>query len=278
MNELRIGGALVFWKLSGQADHERLRDSLHECQLREFCPDPRVPLAIMKEALGKTYPGSTTMVRTLASKTGFAVVSEKKGDDWNDYDHQGAVKLIDQDWSFSGVSEDDRKLILGAYHEAAGYVSSGQVAMALTKIISYMRGVPLRPSGAVYWVPDDQLGEFEDVAAAIENSAVVPDSYMIHRMQHVLDDSAVRAISEGLVDEVSGRVQELEKELKGGELQKRALKNRWSEIEATRKKVQHFEESLSRALPQLTEKLDKLQHLSAFAGLLNRAEAEDASH
>lgn len=270
-NELRIGGALVFWKLSGQADHERLQEALSECNLQDFVPDPRQPLAIMKEALGKTYPGSENMIRTLASKTGFAVVHERKGDDWNDYDHQGAVKLVDQEWQFESISDEDQKLIMAAYHEAAGYVSSGQVAMSLTKIIAYMRGVPLRPSGAVYWVPDERLQDFEEASAAIESASVVPDSYMVHRMQHVLDDSAVRAISEGLVDEVSQRVTELEKDLKGG-LKNRALKNRWAEIKDMSAKVSHFEEALSKALPELSEKLNKLQRMDAFAGLLNAAE------
>ena len=50
-NNLDIGGGVVFWTLADWTDRDKLRAALLPLDLENHVPEPRVPSAVLRDAL-----------------------------------------------------------------------------------------------------------------------------------------------------------------------------------------------------------------------------------
>src|SRR6478735_583196 len=80
-----VGGAVAFWTLAEWSDRDRLRQAFLALGLESFVPEPRPASAALRDALDQVLGGPRVLVRPLAAKDGFAVVSEDRGSDRNHY-------------------------------------------------------------------------------------------------------------------------------------------------------------------------------------------------
>ena len=233
---LQIGGAVVFWKLATRTDADKLAEGLTRIGLNDFSPDPRKPLALLREALGEVM--ERKMIRPLGSKSGYEVVSETKGDDMNSYEHYASVKLDEGRMRFEGLTDDDERRIAACYLEFSAYITGQQIAEMLLKLVYKLGGVPLRPCGAIYWLPVDQLARWAEITAVVEQCAVKGES-QLHCLQVQFDESAVRAVHEGIVADITASVDLITEQILSGDLKTRALDSKLHEATQLRAKVEH---------------------------------------
>jgi hypothetical protein len=90
---LDVGGAVVFWSLADGTDRQTLRSGFEPLGLGEFVPDPRPASAVLKDAPEEVLGGPRVLVRPLAARDGFAVVTEDRGRSGNSY-HTGLVARV----------------------------------------------------------------------------------------------------------------------------------------------------------------------------------------
>src|SRR6478672_2045324 len=84
-SHLDVGGGVVFWSLAEWTDRRRLTAAFQSLDLSSFVPEPRPPSATLKDALEDVLGGPRVLVRPLATRDGFAVVTEDRGLAQNQY-------------------------------------------------------------------------------------------------------------------------------------------------------------------------------------------------
>jgi hypothetical protein len=273
---LDIGGAVVFWSLADGTDRWQLRSGFAPLGLESFVPDPRPASAVLKEALEEVLGGPRVLVRPLAARDGFAVVTEDRGRAGNSY-HTGLVARVSAgdppELSFDPVDERAARVI-GKYREHEGKVPAAQLSAALVKVVESLGGTRLRPTGAVYWVPGHKLDEWAAVAHAVERAATGRPS-AVYVIKHKLDADAVRAVRDAVVGEVRADADRIVAEVSGGDLGGRALDTRRKEAAALRDKVLLYEDLLNVGLAGLHRAIDAADQAAATAALLLATEPTD---
>lgn len=267
-NNLDVGGAVVFWSIAEWTDRTRLAEKLGALELHALVPDPRSATSALRVALDETLGGPRMLIRPLASKDGFAVVQEDRGLAANQYQtlFTSRVKGTPPELTFDPW--DSRALqVEGAYRTQLERVSAMQVSAVLVRVVEWLGGTRLRPSGAVYWIPGHRLDDFTHIARAIEDSAEGRPS-CVYVLRHQLDADAIRAIRDAVVFEVSSEAIRIREEVISGSLGTRALETRQRQATDLRDKVLMYEELLSVGLDSLHQAVDQADQAAATASLL----------
>src|SRR4051794_5882898 len=82
---LDVGGAGGLWGRAGAADPAKLAPGFPPLGLEALVPDPRRASAVLRDALEDVFGGPRVLVRPLAARDGFAVVTEDRGAAANTY-------------------------------------------------------------------------------------------------------------------------------------------------------------------------------------------------
>src|SRR5918995_6882266 len=226
-SHLDVGGAVVFWSLAEWSDRGRLAAHFAPLGLEALVPDPRPAPACLRAALEEVLGGPRALVRPLASRDGFAVVTEDRGLAANRYTTELTARVLRGDpppltfdpWDGRAVR------IEAAYRAHAGRVSAAQLSAALVRVVESLGGTRLRPSGAVYWVPGPRLDDWAAVAAAAERAADGRPG-AVYVLRHRLDADAVRAVRDAVVNEVQAEAARIREEVVAGDLGGKALDTR----------------------------------------------------
>ena len=167
---LDVGGAVVFWTASEFTDRDKLKAGLVLLGLDPFVPDPRPPASVLKDALEETLGGSRVLVRPLADRDGFTVVKEERGKNANYYATALIARVRNPDLpTIEYEPDDDRAIQVNrAFRRHSGRIPGVQLSACLVKIVEFLGGTRLRPTGAVYWIPGPKLDEWALAAQAVE--------------------------------------------------------------------------------------------------------------
>jgi hypothetical protein len=237
--------------------------------LEALVPEPRPAPAALRAALEEVFGGPRVLVRPLASRDGFAVVREDRGLASNQYQtllsarvgRGSPPELTFDPW-------DSRALAVeGTYRLHLERVSAPQVSAALVRLVETLGGTRLRPSGAVYWVPGDRIGELARAARAVEEAADRRPS-AVYVLRHRLDADAVRAVRDAVVAEVYAEAERIKEEVLKADLGTRALETRQKQAAELRQKVLLYEDLLSVGLRGLHRAVDDADQAAATAALL----------
>ena len=267
-----VGGAVVFWTASEFTDRDRLRVGLAPLGLAQFLPEPRPPASVLKDALEEALGGSRVLVRPLADRDGFTVVKEERGKNANYYATELIARVrnpvqIDYD------PFDDRAIRVNtAFQRHLGRIPGTQLSACLVRMVEFLGGTRLRPTGAVYWIPGPKLEEWSAVAQAVEQASDGKPS-AVYLLRHRLDADAVRAIRDAVVVEVQSATARIAEEVNGGQLGSRALETRKQQAQELREKVLLYEDLLSVGLAELHRAIDSADQTAATAALLLSAQA-----
>lgn len=261
-------GCVTFWSLSEHTDVARLKAGWEALGLGAFVPEPRSPVACLKEALEETFGGSEVLIRSLAARNGFVVVKEQRGADDNAYETLFTAKVLDgkSEPMFTNFTE-DTTAVLAAFRRHNGRLTNQQVGSALVKLMLHFGGARLRPTGGVYWLSGDRV---EDWRAATDVLTAAADggqskSYFV---EHELDADSIVAVRDALVTEVTNETRRIQQEIQSGELGGRALETRKNEAAALRQKVEAYEGILSVTLDSLKQGLDRIALSQGLAALM----------
>jgi hypothetical protein len=273
-NHLRLGGAVVYWTLSEFTFRDRLADGLGDAGFGDLAPDARPATAALKAALEQTLGGSRVLIRPLQSRDGFAVVEEQRGPTENIYTQTLSAR-VQGEGAFARLafsSMDERSLaVQQAFDLHQGLIAAHQVSECLVGVVERLGGTRLRPSGGFYWLPENKLNFWQEVAAAVEKSAFGrPHACYVLRV--AMDADAVRAVRDAIVAEVTAEATRIRNEVLSGELKERALESRRVEAEDLRYKVALYEQLLDTGLASLREAIDAAEEAASAAALLISAQ------
>lgn len=273
-NHLRLGGAVVYWTLSEFTFRDRLADGLGDAGFGDLAPDARPATAALKAALEQTLGGSGVLIRPLQSRDGFAVIEEQRGQTENVYTQTLSAR-VQGDGALARLTFSTTDERTHAVHQAfdlhQGLIAAHQVSECLVGIVERLGGRRLRPSGGFYWLPEDKLGLWQEVAAAVEKAAFGrPHACYVLRV--AMDADAVRAVRDAIVAEVTAEANRIRTEVLSGELKERALESRRLEVVDLRDKVALYEQLLETGLISLREAIDATEEAAAAAALLVSAQ------
>ena len=269
-DRLSIGGAVVFWRLAKSTNLAQVQNGLNSLYLDEFTPEPRSPLACLRAALPDVFPAekghkqTTRPIKNGVGK-GFAVVEENPedthaGDSWGTV---RATALLDKESGrivLDPYDYEKRDAIKAGMAGAAEWLTAASVGTALVKLVEWVDGVALRPSGGVYWVRESRLPEWEQIAKVFEQASAEKDKEgndqspnAVYVMRVVADEAMVRAVGDALTAEVEGELAAIEREIADGELKEQACVRRLRKILALKGKVGRYEAAFDAPLARLQE-------------------------
>lgn len=275
-------GAVTFWTAHA-VDIARLRAGVLavDAGLEDLLPEASTPLTALRQALEATFPKH--LVRRL-SGNGFAVVSEDKGETENEYQNICAAvfeneNVRDSDiFVVSRMSYEDERNVRAAYNHARGTLHAHHLGTFISTILNgYLGGTLLRKAGGVYWLPEHAAEKWTAIAPAIEAAAVHAGALSIYHMQNIMDESAIRAVRDALVSEVTAKSAKITEEIISGDLGERALQSREREAAAMIAKVARYEGLLETSLADVRDALGEVKSAAAAAALVASTAGEDGS-
>lgn len=270
VTDIDTAGAIVWWRLSGAMDLERLREAwvaggLEEALLPELPSDSR---ALVRAVTALS--GDRVLARPLAKTKGWALVQETATTDTLDY---GTVLKASLDADRGLVVDGSPQAVqaVRAQFEAArATLTLRDASTWLSQLIRTTEATPLRDTGGVYFVPRSHVETYRRYAAAIRTAT----AHTLYEVPALRSEEAVEAILVAVTTEVSTALAGMETEMDTAELGERALRTRQQKCERLRSKVVLYEELLGKSMGELTQGLEGL-NASITAAIL-AASAESA--
>lgn len=261
-----IDGVIVFWKTS-DSDKQKVNAALGQYALADEGDS-----ATLKRALVDKFGSPTILVRPMADD-GFAVIAEDRGDKGNTYTElftarvdEGVITMQ----SYAPIDQAHKDGVGHAFTEARRTCPAHRVATGMVHMIEGMGGVPLRPQGAIYYLPPNKVDEFSKAAALVE-AASLSGQTAVYLMKTPTDASTARAVIDALVLETSNEVNKIEDEVFNGDLGKRALLTRESRAGAMLTKLASYESLFDTSLAAVRDSLEKVKGAAATAAIMNAA-------
>ena len=100
---------------------------------------------------------------------------------------------------------------------------------------------------------------------------------MVHVMQVTFDESSVRAIAEGLIEDVTNEADAIIGQLQGGKLKDNTLRKRLEQATTLRAKVESYELALGKSLTKLHAKLDEIEVAQSMGTIMANAEVAEVA-
>ncbi len=272
--ELKVGGAVVFWSIAEFSNHKTLVDGLKDMGYPKSAPLPRTPGACLKEALSDVLGNAKTLIRPLDSKRdeGFCVLSEDRGEDSNSYTHSLTAKVNPDTLQISLNPFDDRANgIAAAFNKQLGLVRPAQVTGSMTSVLRALAGTSLRPKGSVYWIPDFAIDQWKRLSDLVELSAVSGKS-AVYTVRNIMDGDSMKAIRDAIITEVLSEAGKINDEINTGELGDRALASRKKQAIDLHEKISQYEAILTLGLDKLHDAVDQAEQAVLKATMIGGAE------
>ena len=267
---LRIGGAVSFWSLSEYTSQATLKQGLESLGLAKFVPAERTNTAVLFEALGILFPTNKHIIRPLEDRDGFVVVEEARGKHDNTYKTELSARIDDQDnisitpWTFA-----IQAAINEQFEKQRGLLRATAVTSVLTTYIGSLGGTRLRPNGAIYWLADGKLGQWQSVARVVEAASAGGKS-AVYLIRHQMDADAIRAVRDAIVAEVTVASAKIKEDIEGG-LGERALEHRKEQALELREKIVEYEQLLGIGLQSLRDTIEEATQSATLAAIMESA-------
>lgn len=278
---LLAGGAVVYWKAAPKSSKDALCSELTRLGLERFCPDERSAPALLSAAIGNVLEKSGAVVRPLAKRAGWHIFMEMKGEKGNALTEYGKAFTNRgdcwRDFSFEGKLEEQSSDIQKEFLLEAQWVSGATVSSILIEILKHFGGISLRTSGAVYWIPLDMKAKWEEVVSVFERASEHFGDTMIHSLEVKFDPSAVRAVSEGVSEEIGTEIKEIHERLLADGLRNETANKLKTRLDFLLGKAKQYETAIGSSLVAITAAYGAALETSALSKLLRDAANEKAN-
>jgi hypothetical protein len=264
---LNVQGAVVYWN-AGPTRADQIAGRLAALGMDKFIPKPRTNESALLYVLGEycrqwrgenalhVKAGDDRIVQKRRNrKDGFEIVAVKRGKP-NVYtpiyavvaDEYGFLsgETCRDSWQYA-IPDMDTLREQFNYHKRI--VTGAAAGQSLVAILASLGGVALRPSGGIYWIPQDAIETWANVAGAFENSAETTGGTTCYQLATVMDDNTLRAVRDSLLEEVTKTCTRIVEELDG--LGQEAIENRKAALFALHEKIEHYESLFSTGLESL---------------------------
>tara|TARA_R110000824_G_scaffold237484_3_gene426248 strand:- start:13 stop:849 length:837 start_codon:yes stop_codon:yes gene_type:complete len=268
--EIGYNGATVFWSLKNGTSREKLKEGFESIGRPELLPSVENDGPALRRAIRNCFPSrGDSLIRPLKGVAGFAVIEERE-----ETDPSGQVELTHRQElciAISGTTTlanpPDHVLvdrIKEEYLKEKQKIPASKLGSVLVDACKGLSGIPLRPRGGMYWLPEDVLGKWEEVVSVVE---AADSGNRCWRMKTTTDQETVDAVCDSLVIEVEKQLEGVMEALTSEEsiLGKRALKTKSNTALELKELVAQYEGILSRTLSDLSEKADGVQSAVGLA-------------
>ena len=272
--EVHPVGAVVYWGV-GNTNRKHLKSELDDLGLVQYLPNKRTPDSSLFNALKSDVPevGASRdyTIQSLKDRgnNGYEVVEILKGEKCNTYNvmysarvDKTSEKVVFSEglWDYSTI---DTAGVQKEYAHFREVLTGSSMGACLVDICQHFRGTSLRPSGGIYWLPEDAVETWDKVGQAVFDSGDGDSS--VYRLRTVLDESAASAVIDAITAEVDAQSSEIIEGI--GELGERALRTREERSRNLKAKVEHYEQMLGEGLDKLKSVCDIATKSAAHAVL-----------
>jgi hypothetical protein len=255
-------GAIVWWRLSGGLQGDKLYDAWDEAGFDvQVIPENPAPPTALRRAMNDQKQ-ARRLVRPLEGRKGYAVVNESAKADDLDYDISvrasvSVIGMLTVESDYDG--SDTQRLIAeveASYKRHCHELSTQDISSWLSCIvIPKVDGVSLRDTGGMYFIPHDKLAEYSAMVDAVAGVS----GHSFFKVPALRSADAVDAILDAVTQEAAAEASKFEADLEAGNLGERALSNRVESVEAAEAKVARYEKLLGAAMPELSKRLEQLR-------------------
>jgi len=266
--DFQTAGAAVWWELDGEVPHQVL-EGLGEGLGLDPSKLPSKPSAevALRRAMQTAGDRRRMMVRPLTKRGAWALVDEtRQGEDLT-YNVELRARLEDGQLRLTPDDHPRAAAVAATFDRAQRWLTASDISEWLIATARRLKAVPLRDRGGMYFIPQAQLAEWEQVRRAL---AAVSD-HTLYQMAALPTAEVIQAVLDGVEREAQAQIAEMDRELNEGEMGKRALASKAKACTGAAEKVRYYEGLLGRALPALHERLEGLQARLAAAALANQA-------
>ena len=223
VKEIEYNGACVYWSLSDGTPIDVVEQGFKALGLVGFLPRMTNDAGALARALRTHFPSSRTLLRSIDGSKGYAVVHEHddKGVGKMQYreevrvsfDSAGGLTFTPANPLFDmGVRE--------SYRVESGKMSAAKLGTVLVRCAQSMGGIPLRPRGGFYWMPEGKMSKWAQVAEIVAGANRGNKSYAL---KTTADVETLSAVSDALKAQVTKRLEAVEASLQSDDSGRRAL-------------------------------------------------------
>ena len=265
VKEIEYNGACVYWSLSDGTPIDVVEQGFKALGLVGFLPRMTNDAGALARALRTHFPSSRTLLRSIDGSKGYAVVHEHddKGVGKMQYreevrvsfDSAGGLTFTPANPLFDmGVRE--------SYRVESGKMSAAKLGTVLVRCAQSMGGIPLRPRGGFYWMPEGKMGKWAQVAEIVAGANRGNKSYAL---KTTADVETLSAVSDALKAQVTKRLEAVEASLQSDDSGRRALASKEKEARALDELMQDYEAVLGEALDDLRDRAEEAEAAAAMA-------------
>jgi hypothetical protein len=270
--KVKVNGFITFWTLCDRFNLYRAGMAFENAGLGSSAPGERSISEVIRAALTNNYSGRGVHVSPMGNKgfaaIGTAPVEMENGERdvvtntvcraWAKYDEYGNAQIEVR------PAEEEPSVREWITREK-GIVDSKAMSAALIRSCEKLGGISLRPSGGIYWLPEDALEAWnilnEGVVMAQEKAqdmtTFTPRLYIVRTMD---DLDSVTAIAESFEREMAQRVKEIAQDVQENtDMSPRALENRVQKCVQIEELIKRYEENLGRQMTAARAKLEYTQ-------------------
>lgn len=286
-NTMNAEGINVYWGIGANTSRPMLHRKLWDIGYGDYVPEERTPYSCLQSALQVVFKrgkdSSRILIRPLEDEIGFTVVREDRGREENSYPNESTWMLPDDHHSavrgINGAEVMHGDEVRAEFERQKLLIGSASVGTALVKMAKALGAVTKKPEGGLYWLTIDKLPEWKKIAEAVEaasGEAHCKDgrgpSNRVYAERVIMDADAVRAVGDGICNEVTASLDLIKTELADG-LGKRAIGTRQAKVADLVDKLESFEKAFGVPLDIIRKNLDEATNELAKAAILDTADA-----
>tara|TARA_R110000744_G_scaffold148826_1_gene261908 strand:- start:214 stop:1026 length:813 start_codon:yes stop_codon:yes gene_type:complete len=261
--ELKANGVLSSWR-SSCTQRLALLTKMQAMGMADYVPAQTTKHLACRNTLKAMF--GADKVKVLPGHGSFAVIRAKcTADSWSG-ESVLVVTTTPIGLEFSGETELEEE-IRARFAREQGYIPAEEVSSMLVSIAGKLGGIPcLSGGGGLYWIPEDSVSIWKELAKCVEGSSVTGRS-RIAVFTTVMDDETIKGVILSLEDNISKELQHIEKEVNTKGLKKNALNNRLKKSDDLRAKIRSFEKIFGTTLTTMHDAVEKTKKHSVVAAL-----------
>lgn len=285
VKQATLAGSAVFWSLGKNTDFEKLSIALKNAGFEKLLPEQTTKRAALRKALEEHYRGMNDAVhvyevfpiRGTDGVIQFEVmrVAKSEGEEKrNSYVHIITATIVsDNGFDQLELDSEDRESLLVSklasdYNEIRASVPYHSMAKALVEIVYRLNGVTLRPTGGIYWIPNELWFTWELVAHAFESAGV---GNKMFALRAIIDENSAVVLREALANEINKETAEIAEILDDPDKAIRQADKIKARSQALQDKLSRYEQTFEFTLNDLRKAIDEATGHSAIAELLAAA-------
>ena len=281
-----LAGISVFWR-ARPADYDLLCKNLREGGFTNVKVERKSEREALRNALKTIYKERRRVfLRPLGTGVvGYSVVYESVNEDGKRLSHDPDLYVyIDQTTGvpilegkrFENMSAENQlnvqSWIASEFSKQRKYVSGTKITALLAKYLDQLNGTPLpNGGGGLYWLNHDRIEEWTRLALCVEQSSLSKEpgrEICIYSIRANMDDpGALRAVVDGLTNNVNNRINNIKTEVISDEVGSRRLKTLGRDASNLRDRVQEYENVLGVTLTDLRKLASTAARTAASAAM-----------